>query len=227
MRGKMSKLQKFLEKEGLGIQLRDILFEKYLSAEDYRSFTKLKAVGNAFENSTEWALRSGDKMAARLVWFAAYFNAGGTIENPSRAAALEAERITGVMQNMSDMSFSAPAFKYNTVSQKLVMGIFFAFKSFAINSCLNMWYSGRYSLNSKEARVVLSGQIGSILAYHALAVMAVRPTYQWIARKAFGGDDDDEEKNVGDLETILTECVWDGLVCMASPQVLNASLRYM
>lgn len=230
--GSMSKLQKFLEKEGLGIQLRDVLFEKYLTAEDYQNYLaaiKAKGIANKLENATEWALRSGDKLAARLVWFASYFDAGGTLENPSKEAVLEAERITGVMQNMSDMSFAAPAFKYNSTAKKILVGTLLAFKSFAINSMLNMYYSTRYSGTSKEARQVLAGQLGSILAYHTLAVMAIRPAYKYLTKQVFnglGGDEgDQDEKRVGDVEQIVAESLWDAGVGMMMPQFIDALIR--
>lgn len=229
--GSMSKLQKFLENEGMGIQLRDILFEKYLTAEDYQRYLagiKLKGISNKIDNISEWALRSGDKLGARLVWFSAFFNAGGTLEAPTREAVLSAERAVGVYQNMSDMSFSAPAFKYNTMSQKILMGTLFAFKSFSINSALNIWYSTRHSLTSKEARQVLAGQVGSILAYHALSAMIIRPVYQAIASTIGGGDDEDkDEKSYSDLEGILTESLWDIGIGGWSPQAVDATLRWV
>lgn len=233
--GATSKLQKFLEKEGMGIQLRDILFEKYLSAEDYQNYLagiKVKGLANKIENVTEWSLRAGDKLGARLVWFAAYFNAGGTLDSPSRDSVLAAERMTGVMQNMSDMSFSAPAFKYNTAAQKILMGMFYAFKAFSLNSALNIWYSGRHSLSSKEARQVLAGQLGSILAYHTLAVMAIKPLiYDPITRAVTGllggDDDDDDEKRTSFLEEILTTSLWDLGIGMWSPSMLDGLLRWV
>jgi len=225
-----SKLQKFLEKEGLGIQLRDILFEKYLSAEDYQNYLagiKIKGLANKVENITEWSLRAGDKLGARLVWFAAYFNAGGTLENPSRDAALAAERMTGIMQNMSDMSFAAPAFKYNAASQKILMGMLYAFKSFSINAALNIWYSTRYSMKSKEARQVLAGQLGSILAYHIMAEIAIKPAYSAIVNGITGDGDDDDDKRVGLLESILTQSLWDLGIGGWTPSVVDGLLRYI
>lgn len=228
-----SKFQRFLEENGLGIQVRDILFEKYLSAEDYRAFQalrKVKGISNKIENVSEWSLRAGDKLGARLVWFAAYFNAGGTFENPSKEAVLAAERMTGIMQNMSDMSFSAPAFRYNSHANKILMSTLFAFKSFSINAALNIWYSARYSPKSPEARQVLTGQLGSILAYHTLAVMLGKLVYKPLTgavAKAFGADDDDDDKEEpGVLEKILTTSIWDLMVGMWAPSAVDELLKW-
>lgn len=227
--GETSKLQKFLEDNGMGIQLRDVLFEKYLTSEDYRKYLQARKLINKAENATEWALRAGDKMAARLVWFAAYFNAGGTLENPSKDAVLAAERMVGITQNMSDMNFAAPIFKYDTLSKRLLMGMFWAFKSFAINSYINLLYSTRYSWKSKEARQVAATQLGAILAYHTLQVMAIRPLYETIAEAISdspGDDEDDEDKKQKQLKEIAGESLWEILVGPVVPEILDASARY-
>lgn len=225
-----SKLNTFLKEHGLGIQLRDVLFEKYLTAADYQKYlsgVKVSGFVNKMENGTEWALRSGDKLAARLVWFSAFFNAGGNLKNPTKEAVLEAERVTGALQNMSDMSFSAPIFRYDSNAQKLLMGMFMAFKSFSTNSALNLFYSTRYALSEKEARQVLSSQLGSIFAYHALAEVAVKPLYAAVASAIAGDDDKDkEEKHYSTTLNIISQTVWDALIGGWAPTSLDALLRF-
>lgn len=230
-----SELQKFLKENGLGIQLRDILFEKYLSPEDYQNYAKTKTakVLNIVQNATEWGIRAGDKLGARIVWFAAYFNAGGTLEKPSKEAVLEAERWVGMMQNMSDINFSAPAFKYDSTYKKLLFQTFYAFKSFAVNSYINTLYSLRYSPNSPEARTVLTGQLASIAAYHAMAILAVKPLYDIVLNNILGddGDDDDKEKQFSKGQQIVAETLWDigggPLFGMAGVSLTDAFSRYM
>ncbi len=147
-------IKEFLEKNGLSIQLRDFLFERFQTVEDInakgvpRTFGKVKS---KLEESATYLLRSGDKFAARLVWFSAFFDAGGTVQKPTREAVLAAERAVGIMQNMSDVSFSAPMFKGNTVAKRMLMHMMFAFKSFSMNAAINTYYSGKYSLSSKES----------------------------------------------------------------------------
>lgn len=230
-----SKLQQFLKENGLGIQLRDILFEKYLTPSDYQNYLKKKSnkIRNSVQNLTEWGLRAGDKLGARIVWFAAYFNAGGTLENPSREAVLEAERWVGMMQNMSDVSFTAPMFKYDSVSKKILMGMFYAFKSFAVNSYINLIYSAKNSGNSREARVVAAGQLANIAAYHAMAVMAVKPLYELVLDSIVGGDDEDDKdkKKFSKAQQIIAESLWDigagPLFGMAAPSPLDAISRHL
>lgn len=231
-----SKLQQFLKKEGLGIQLRDVLFEKYLTSDSYKSYLKSKGQKalNSAQNMTEWGLRQGDKLGARIVWFAAYFNAGGTLENPNKEAILEAERQVGILQNMSDLNFSAPMFKYDNAWKKLVFGMFYAYKSFAVNSYVNILYSSRNSLRSSEARQVLAAQLASVLAYHAAAAAIVKPLYEAIGEAIFGGgdDDDDKEKRYSKVTQIIAESAWDTgaltpMFGMAAPAGVDALSRWL
>lgn len=222
---KGSKLDKMLEETGLGIQLRDIAFEKYLTPDDYRSFVAKNRAEKWAENATDFALRAGDKFAARAVWFAAFFDAGGTLENPTKEAIIRAERTVGLLQNMSDINFSAPIFKQSTVAKKILLGMFMAYKSFAINAFLSMVSAGPRIFKSKEARKIMTAQVGSALAYHALAVMITKPLYEALAN----GDDDDEdkeEKRFSATEDILSNTAWDLLVGQWAPSVVDQIARW-
>lgn len=222
-----SKFTKLLEEQGLGIQLRDILFEKYLSPDDYRS-TKLAKIKKFSQTTTELPIQSGDKLAARLVWFAAYFDAGGTIENPSKEAALKAERMVGLMQNMSDINFAAPMFKYDNVYKKLITGMFYAYKSFALNSFIAMSTAAPKVFTSGEARKVLASHLSSVLGYHALAAIAIRPLYKLIIDQiARGEDDEEEEKTFGKGEEIVTDAAWDAIIGSWAPSFFDQGLRYI
>ncbi len=229
------KLQKFLEDNGLGIQLRDILFEKYLTPKDFETFNRRRSnqIVNTIENTTEWALRSGDKLGARIVWFTAYFKAGGTLENPTTEAVLEAERWVGMMQNMSDITFTAPGFKYDNVWKKTFMSTMYAFKAFAVNSYINTLSSAKYSLQSHEARTVLAGQIGAVLAYQAAAEYMVKPIYDGIVNAIMGkgpDDDDDEEekkKRISNVQTIMVNSAWDLTLGQVAPSFVDQGLRML
>lgn len=232
-----SKLNQFMKDNGLGIQVRDILFEKYLGSDDYKSYlgSKLQKFRNTMQNMTEWSLRKGDKLGARVVWFAAYFNAGGTLEKPNKEAILEAERQVGIMQNMSDMNFSAPLFKYDNMYKKILMGMFYAYKSFAVNAYVNLLYSAK-NINKPEAREAMGAQLASVVAYHAIAASLVKPLiYDPLINALTGGDDDDkdkEEKRYSLGQQIIAESLWDlgaftPLFGMASPGISDATFRWL
>lgn len=232
-----SKLNQFMKDNGLGIQVRDILFEKYLGSDDYKSYlgSKLQKFRNTMQNMTEWSLRKGDKLGARVVWFAAYFNAGGTLEKPNKEAILEAERQVGIMQNMSDMNFSAPLFKYDNMYKKILMGMFYAYKSFSVNAYVNLLYSAK-NINKPEAREAMGAQLASVVAYHAIAASLVKPLiYDPLINALTGGDDDDkdkEEKRYSLGQQIMAESLWDlgaftPLFGMAAPGISDAAFRWL
>lgn len=228
---KNSPLNKFLKETGLGIQLRDIGFENFLTPDDYRKFIGKSRLRATSENITEWGIRSGDKFAARAVWFAAFFDAGGTIENPTKEAVVHAERQVGLMQNMSDINFAAPMFKpTGSVSRKILMGMFFAYKSFALNAWLSMVKSAPRLISSREARQVMAAQLGSLFAYHTLSIWAVKWLYNSIAKAFAEGDDDDDDENKETytlFENVRANVAWDATIGMASPALIDQGLRFL
>lgn len=227
---KDSPLHKWLDETGMGIQLRDTGFENYLSSNDYRTYTIFTSLRRKAENVTEWAVRSGDKFAARAVWFATYFDAGGTIENPSKEAVLKAERMVGVLQNMSDLSFAAPLFKSNgNLFKRLTISMFYAYKAFSTNAYIAMWTAAPKMFSSSEARKVFAAQFGSVIAYHTIAGLIVRELIYDPLAKAFGDDEDeeDEEKTYSSSEEVLTNTFWDMSVGMISPTFLDQGLRWL
>ena len=223
-----TELEKFMNERGLGIQIRDVLFEKYLSPDDFGRGVGLKKAVNEVQNATEFALRQGDKLAARLVWFAAYFDAGGTLEKPSEEAILKAERITGLLQNMSDVNMSAPIFRNNTAAKRILVGMFMAFKGFALNAYINTWYAAR-NLNEETARRVFISQLGSIIAYHTLQAYVVRSAYDWMLDVIDGDDDEEEEdeKRVSKQKEIIWSAAWDAVIGGAAPTIIDNYARYL
>ncbi len=227
--GNFTVLRDFIKENGLSIQLRDALFERWQTIEDVQKEGLHRFNGNwkAWnERIATSALRRGDKFAARLVWFSEYFAAGGTLENPSRDAVLAAERAVGLLQNMSNVRFSAPIFRSNNVAERILMQMLMSFKSFALNSAINTWYSGRYFFNSGEARQVFFANMAMAGAYHLVKDYLVAPTYNWAADALFGeGDDDDDEKNFSKFDATLANWGWDLAVGQGTPQVIDATLR--
>lgn len=223
---KGKKLLDWIEKNGLGIQMRDIFFEKYLSAEDYRkgaTIKGLKKVSTAVNNFNETPMRKGDKWAATMVWFAAFIDAGGTLDNPTEDAVIRAERAVGVMQNMSDMNFSAPLFKYDSNWKKFAMGMFYAFKSFSLNAEINLIASSRYALSSNEAKKVAAAQFGAILAYRTLQAYIGASLY----KSLLGDDDDDEEKTYSKGTEILANSIWDSVIGGWMPAMGDSMARWL
>ena len=225
-----STIKDFIEREGLTIQLRDILFERFNTIEDFnKSGLGKKAANTRAHNEAmaSYAIRSGDKFSARLVWFSSFFANGGTLEKPTIDAVLEAERVVGLMQNMSDVSFSAPIFRSAKSETRILVQMLYAFKSFALNSAINTFMSFRYSLSSGEARRVFTANVGMAAAYHAVALYAIRPFYEALGDAVFGEDDDeDEEKNFSKEEQLAWNMIWDLMIGQGSPAVIDAFFRY-
>jgi hypothetical protein len=226
----LSTVKQFLEDNGLSIQLRDVLFERFQTVEDVQKSGVNRTGANvrAFSDKvTTYALRTGDKFAARLVWFSAFFAAGGTLENPTKDAVLEAERSVGLLQNMSDVNFSAPIFRSNSAALRVLVHMMFSFKSFAMNSGINTYYSGKYFFKSGEARQVFAANVAMSAAYHLVAVLAIRPLYKLLADAILGqGDDDDEDKNYSNTEDVAYNALWDLAVGQLSPNFMDAIARF-
>jgi hypothetical protein len=225
-----SKFLKLLEERGLGIQMRDIGFEKYLHQDDFKSWTAVKwnTARTTMENWSDWSIRNGDKLAARLVWFAAYYDKGGTLDNPTKEAVEHAERMVGLLQNMSEARWVAPFFKAKgNTAQKLLIGIFYAYKSFSLNAYLATMASIK-NFNNKEARMVAATQLGSFAAYHAMSVMLIKPIWDSIYGALAGDDDDEEEeeKRFTVADEILQKTLWDLAFGAWAPGGLDAILRW-
>ena len=226
-------LRNFLKENGLSIQLRDALFERWQTTEDIQKEGLNRHTEGwkiAAERMATSALRRGDKFAARLVWFSAYFANGGTLENPSRSAVLAAERAVGVMQNMSDVSFAAPIFRSNDGAQRVLMQMLFAFKSFAMNAALNTIYSSKYFFSRAEARQVFIANLGMAAAYQAVTQFMIRPGYSAAAQvigEALGGevDDEEEEKNYSKGEEFLWNWFWGASLGQALPTIADNLAR--
>ncbi len=227
--GKFDTLKEFLSEHGLSIQLRDYLFEKFQTEEDIAAKGLRRGigiVGGKLEQIATAPLRKGDKFAARLVWFSAFYANGGTLNKPTRDAVLAAERAVGVLQNMSDVSFSAPMFKGDTPSRRMLIHMFFAFKSFSMNAAINTYYSAKYAINSAEARRVFASNMFMAASYHAAAVYLIKPLYGALADALFGEGGDDDEKNYNNWDYIKQNTMWDMAVGQVSPTVIDALLRY-
>lgn len=220
-----SKFYKLLEQRGLGIQLRDAAYEKYLSPEDYRNNTKVSKLQKFSEKTSEFAITSADKFAARLVWFAAYFDAGGTMNGVSEEAVRKAERMTGLLQGISDVRWTPENFAYDSLAKKLIAGTLYAYKRFSLNAWLSFVGSIR-NFNNPEARSIAAAQFGSYLAYHAATLYITRPLWSWLIQQIIGGDDDDEEKRTEKWEELLYETGWDMALGSPAPASVDQALRY-
>jgi hypothetical protein len=221
-------VKKFIEENGLSIQLRDVLFERFQTIEDVQREGFARHAGNVkalSERISSGALRHGDKFAARLVWFSEFFASGGTLEKPTREAVLAAERAVGLLQNMSDVSFSAPIFRSNNSATRILIHMLYAFKSFALNSALNTFYGGKYFFTSEEARRIMTANILMAGAYHAMSQLVIKPTYTAVSNALSGADDEEEDKSYGKGEYILTNTIWDLLLGNISPALLDAIAR--
>ena len=237
-------LSQWMKENGMGIQVRDIIFERFNTVEDLNSGGWLRDVtriGNKAEEWTTTAIRHSDKQAARLVWLAEFYKRGGTLDKPTKEAILSAERAVGLMQNMSNLTFAAPMFKSKSLAGRAAAKVFYAFKSFAVNAGLNTWASAYYinGKHSDEAKKVLAANIAMSAAYTAASMYVISPFYNWAASSVgsvlagiFGGDapdasDDDDDKNVSEVEEFLWRTGWDMMFGQLLPEFLDQTLRWV
>lgn len=226
-----STLNEWLDKNGMGIQYRDALFFKLRHVHGSKSTQRariLSKVGDVAEGITRYAFTQTDKFAARLVWFSAFYNAGGTLQKPTREAVLEAERMVGVLQNMNHVSFSAPMFRAQMGTTRILVKALYGLKSFSLNSAINL-YSSVPNLNkSPEARKIFTAHLAMTVAYHAALIYLTRPLYTAAAEAILGGDDDEdkEEKRFSKEEELIANAIWDATIGQGSPTGLDAFLRW-
>ncbi len=226
---KTNEFYNFMVENGLGIQIRDVFFERYFKPSEHKSLLAGKAgkIGQIFQNTTEAPTRWGDKYAAAAVFFSAYFNAGGTIENPDKDAIIRAEREVAVLQGMSDVNFSASIFRPKDKGWRTVMTMLYAFKSFALNSELALLYSLKNAPSSPEARKIAAAQVSSVLAYRLLQGYVVSTMYKAAAQYlADAGDDEEDEKRFSWMKDIFWNSMWDMLLGGYAPAFVDGIFRY-
>lgn len=217
--------------KGASITIRDILFERWDTIEDKnkKGFARVQGTWKArADQATTWMLRNGDKFAARLVWFSEFFAQGGNINNPSEEHIMAAERAVGVLQNMSDVAFSAPFLRTNNQAVRILNQMLYAFQSFALNAALNLYYGTKYSFttNNKEARQVMMASILMAASYNAVNTYLVRPAYNAAANKLFGtDDDDDDDKNYTKAQEFGWATAWDLLMGQWAPDVVEGAAK--
>lgn len=226
-----NKFYNFMVDNGLGLNIRDIFFERYFQPKDYhgRFETAIGKFSAKSQYYTESPMRWGDKYAAAAVFFAAYFDAGGTIENPNKDAIIHAERMVGVLQNTSDINFSAQIFRPDNGAGRSIMMMFYAFKSFALNAEISLMYSLQRSGQSAEARKIATSQLASVVAYRTLQGYIASGLYGAIAGALAGGDDDDdkEENRYSKWDEVMYNSLWDILMGGYAPGAVDGIFRYL
>jgi hypothetical protein len=206
-------LENFMVRYGLGIQVRDVLFEKFENLDDFaksginRGISKAAAKAEALTTAT---LRWSDKQAARITWLSAFFEAGGDLNNPTKEAIVAAERKTMLLQNVSDVTFAPEIFKPKSGIERLAISQFMSFKSFAFNQFLNSLYSIRDAGKSAEARKMLSANILNVLMYQIASQLLVQPSYNFLVEALFGdAEEPEEEQDV--MDNIFVRAYYDFL----------------
>lgn len=204
-------LKEFMEKHGLGIQVRDVLFEKFESVEDFNK-TKInqvfKSLGAVSDATTTGVLRWSDKQAARLTWLAAFYEAGGDLNKPTIEAVTAAERKTMLLQNVSDVTFAPSLFKTDNQYKRLIISETMAFKSFALQQMLNTYNAIPHVFNKPEARKILAANVTNSLMYSAVSVLLITPFYEMLGN-LFSGEDEDDDKEFTKGQQVFTNTVFD------------------
>lgn len=208
---KFRQLEDFIEKNGMSIKVRDVLFEKFENIEDFDKGTIGRGAskyGRVVENTTTYLLRKSDKLAAKMTWLSAYFEAGGTLENPSKNAIVAAENATTLLQNVSDATFAPEIFNPKSNLQRLMVSAFLSFKSFALNQNLNS-IEALANIDSPQARRLLAANVANSLAYQVISGLIVKSIYSGITSNLIdilpfleGSDEEEEEKNYGIIEDL-------------------------
>lgn len=177
------KLRQFIEANNISIKIRDVLFERFDKITDFDKKSLGRAVAKAgalSEKTTTFSLRSADKLAAKYAWFAAYFEAGGTLENPSMDAVIRAENMTNLSQNVSDATFSPEFLNPRTNTHRLFVSAFMSFKSFSLNQNItNIKALG--DINKPYARKLLVANMVNAMSYEIISKLIVKPIFELAA----------------------------------------------
>lgn len=219
--GRSVTVSEWVQMYGQGIQGRDTMFDRMPTAKEYapilgpyRRFEKIA------DSVTTFVLRKSDAFAAYTNFFAAYFENGGSLEDPrsskSRQAIANAERSTDLLQNISNVAFGPAMLKPTSSEARVLVSLLYTFKSFAVNQSMVGMSALYWSRNSAEARKMTAATAASIAFYWGIKEVMLA-MYGGMLNFAGLIDDDEyeekmEEKANGRIARVAANTLFDFFV---------------